>query len=80
MDTEVPGKKLVTVPVSTTNPTRTDLLPIPGRRGERRRLTPQVMTGPPNTKNEGPLHLRPSPYRAVNTLRLCYKNQPVNAV
>jgi hypothetical protein len=21
-----------------------------------------------------------SPYRAVNTLRLCYKNQPVNAV
>jgi len=23
---------------------------------------------------------RPSPYRAVNTLRLCYKNQTVNAV
>jgi len=24
--------------------------------------------------------IRPSPYRAVNTLRLCYKNQSVNAV
>jgi hypothetical protein len=23
---------------------------------------------------------RSSPYRAVNTFRLCYKNQPVNAV
>jgi len=23
---------------------------------------------------------RPSPYRAVNTLRLCYTNQSVNAV
>ena len=26
------------------------------------------------------LYIRPSPYRAVNTLRLGYKNQSVNAV
>jgi len=26
------------------------------------------------------LLFRPSPYRAVNTLRLCYKNQSVNIV
>ena len=26
------------------------------------------------------LYIKTSPYRAVNTLRLCYKNQSVNAV
>jgi hypothetical protein len=38
------------------------------------------LMGPLNCKISVNYIERPSPYRAVNTLRLGYKNQPVNAV
>jgi hypothetical protein len=42
----------------------------------------QCTLDPSSLKNEFNLHyiLRISSYRAVNTLRLCYKNQSVNVV
>jgi len=40
----------------------------------------ELLNGKPGGTYSDHCNYRPSPYRAVNTLRLCYKNQSVNAV